>query len=380
MARDFYETLGVKKGATKDEVKKAYRRMARKHHPDVNPNDPQAEQRFKDVSEAYQVLSDDSKRQQYDQFGHSAYTGGGAGQSYGGGRGPGGFDYSGGFDFGGGGGFSDVFESLFGGGRGRGGRRGRTQAYGPQRGQDTYANMAITFDEAFHGVAKDISLETADTCSTCKGTGSKPGTSPTPCSMCGGSGQVSAGRGMFNIPQSCPQCGGAGKINASPCAQCGGQGARPVVKRLSVKIPAGVDNGSKIRLTGKGSHGRQGGPAGDLYIVTSVGAHKLFERKGSNLHCEIPITIVEATLGTRLEVPTPEGKSSIKIPPGTDSGTTFRLRGKGFPSLQGRGRGDLYVKVKVVTPKNVQDKERTLLEDFARLHPEDPRADLRYAG
>jgi molecular chaperone DnaJ len=374
MARDYYETLGVKKNATKEEIKKAYRRMARKHHPDVNPNDSSAEKRFKDIGEAYQVLSDDAKRQQYDMLGHDAFTGGAAGHGYGGGQS---YDYSGGFDFGGGG-FSDIFENLFGGGRGRGSRRGQAQPFGPQRGQDAYANMAVTFDEAFRGAAREISLEVGEPCGACGGSGVKAGSKPSKCGMCGGKGQVSLGRGMFNLSQTCPQCGGTGQANANPCPSCSGQGVRPAVKRFSVKIPPGVDNGSKIRLAGKGSPGQQGGPPGDLYIITSVGGHRLFERKGSNLHCEIPITIVEAALGTLLEVPTPEGKSSIKIPPGTDSGKTFRLRGKGFPSLQGRGRGDLYVQVKIVTPKNVQDKERRLLEDFARLHPEDPRADYRY--
>jgi molecular chaperone DnaJ len=365
MPEDYYKTLGVDRKAPAIDIKKAYRRLARKHHPDVNPNNPDAERRFKDISEAYQVLSDDKKRAQYDQFGHNAFSGGAGGyQEYSG------FD---GMNFGGGaGGFGDIFETLFTQGRG-----GRAAEYGPARGEDLFANLQLTFDEAFHGLARDITVESADPCGTCGGLGSEVGSGPRMCPVCKGTGQVRVGRGMLNLAHTCNKCGGSGRTPGAACRSCGGSGVKPAVKRMSVKIPPGVNSGSKIRLAGKGRPGRRGGPFGDLYIVTSVEAHPLFDRQGDNLHCEIPITIVEAALGTRIDVPTPEGGASIKIPPGSDTGKTFRLRGKGFPSLRGAGRGDLYVKVKIVTPKDVTDEERKLLNEFAKLHSEDPRAFLR---
>ena len=376
MARDYYDLLGVNRKATDQEIKKAYRKMARKYHPDVNPGDAGAEQRFKEVSEAYQVLSDKKKRTQYDQFGHDAFTGAGAGpgpQGYGGGFG--GFDFSSGNVNFGGGGFGDIFETLF--RQGRAGHSPHGAGFGPQRGQDTYANLTLSFEEAFHGVEKDISVETGEPCDSCHGSGVRDNAGPSRCRRCGGTGSVRMGRGVLKLQQTCPECGGSGQSAHTPCSACGGSGAKPVVKRMSVKIPAGVGDGSKVRLAGKGRPGARGGRPGDLYIVTAVQPHPLFERKGDSLHCEVPITIVEAALGTVLEVPTPEGRSSIKIPPGTDSGKTFRLRGKGFPSLRGPGRGDLYVKVKVVTPKNITDAERRLLREFAEKHPEDPRSHLR---
>ncbi|OQA89283.1 MAG: Chaperone protein DnaJ [bacterium ADurb.Bin236] len=333
MAQDFYKILEVDKNATEADIKKAYRRLARKHHPDVNPNDPQAEKKFKDISEAYQTLSDPKKRQEYDMYGSGGFQGG---QGFP--PGGGGFEYQqGGFDFGGGGGgFGDIFETLFGGGRGGAASHFRR----PARGEDIHLSLAVSFDEAFKGVEKDISFQGFDPCGNCGGSGSAPGSS---------------------------------------CGKCGGSGSAPAIKRMSVKIPAGVDNGSKIRIPGKGRPGAAGQPTGDLYIITQVSPHSLFERKGNNLYVELPVTIVEAALGALLEVPTPEGKSSIKIPEGTDTGKTFRLRGKGFPSLQNKGRGDLYVKIKTATPRNLSKADRELLRKFAESHPEDPRAAL-YAG
>jgi molecular chaperone DnaJ len=370
MAQDFYKILEVDKSATEADIKKAYRKLARKYHPDVNPNDPQAEKKFKDISEAYQTLSDPKKRQEYDMYGSGGFQGA---QGFPGG---GGYEYQqGGFDFGGGGGFGDIFENLFGGGRGGAASHFRR----PARGEDIHLSLAISFDEAFKGVEKDISFQGFDACGACGGSGSAPGSAAGPCPACGGSGQSKIGRGMFNISQPCRACGGSGVTSGPACGACGGSGSVPAIKRMSVKIPAGVDNGSKIRIPGKGRPGAAGQPAGDLYIITQVSSHRLFERKGNNLHVEIPVTVVEAALGSLLEVPTPEGKASIKIPEGTDSGKTFRLRGKGFPSLHSKGRGDLYVKIKTATPRNLSKADKDLLRNFAESHPEDPRAAL-YAG
>lgn len=379
MANDFYRVLGVDRNAGEDEIKKAYRRLARKHHPDVNPGNPEAEKKFKDISEAYQTLSDPKKRASYDRFGAAGYKTGGQGYPGGGfdGYNNMGSDFS--VDMGGSGGFADIFDTFFGGGGRR--RAGKQAAYqrAMAKGADVYSTIFLTFEEAFHGIEKEVTLQGYNTCGECQGTGIKPGSSPGVCPQCKGSGQVQFGRGMFNLAQACPGCGGSGRTPGPACPKCGGQGSVPATKKFSVKFPAGVDNGSKIRIPGKGEPGAGGMPAGDLYITTQIGNHPLFERKGSNLHVEAPITIVEAALGTRIEVPTPEGKASVKIPEGTDSGKTFRLRGKGFPSLHSAGRGDLYVKVKVSTPKNLSRQERDLLHKFAENHPENPRADL-YTG
>jgi len=367
MSTDFYKTLGVDKKADEAEIKKAYRKLARKFHPDVNPNDPQAEKRFKEINEAYQTLSDSKKREQYDQFGASGFQ---PGQ----GRPGGGFEgYDmGGFDAGGGaGGFGDIFDMFFRGDPQRGGRAAPFRR--PERGEDLHFTMALSFDEAFSGVEKDISYSGYNACAQCGGSGVATGSKPENCRKCGGTGQMKVNRGVFSMAQACPSCGGAGRSPGKPCPSCGGHGNVPTTKHISIKIPAGVDTGSKIRIPGKGQPGEAGMPPGDLYIITQIETHHLFERKGNNLYIEIPITIVEAALGTRIEIPTPEGKSSLKIPEGADSGKTFRLRGKGFPSLHSAGRGDLYVKIRVTTPKNLSKNDRDLLKQFAELHPEDPR-------
>lgn len=370
MAADFYSVLGVDRGATEEEIRKAYRKLARKFHPDVNPGDKSAEKKFKDISEAYSVLSDAKRRAQYDQVGSSPF--GGAE-----GAGPGayaeGFDMSDMFGGGGGpGGLGDIFENLFG-----GARSGAARPSGPQHGQDIYASMSLTFDEAFRGVQKEVSLEGADPCTECGGAGTKSNGRPETCSRCKGRGALDVSRGFLRLSQACPACGGTGKKPGKPCTACSGRGFNTAVKHLSVKIPPGVDTGSKIRLAGKGAPGVRGGPWGDLYIVVQAEPHPIFERKVNNLYLDAPITVVEAALGATIEVPTPEGKASLRIPPGTDSEKTFRLRGRGFPSLQGTGRGDLYVRVRIVAPRTMSAEARKALEEFARLHPEDPRAHLR---
>ncbi len=373
MPEDFYSILGVDKNADEAEIKKAYRKLARKYHPDVNPNDPKAEKRFKEINEAYQTLSDAKKRAQYDQFGAAGYQ---QGPGFGSGGGFGGFDFgSAGFDTDSGD-LGDIFNIFFGGEGRRSARHGRYPR--AKKGEDIHLTLPISFDEAFNGAEKEISYSGFNVCSNCNGSGTVQGTAPSACRQCGGSGQIQIGRGMLKMAQTCPSCGGAGRAKGAACPQCGGRGNSPAARHLSIKIPPGVDNGSKIRIPGKGRPGESGMPHGDLFIITQVENHPLFDRKGNNLHIEIPLTVVEAALGTRIEVPTPEGKSSLKIPEATDTGKTFRLRGKGFPSLHSTGRGDLYVKVKVITPKNLSKQDRDILRRFAEMHPEDPR--INYAG
>ena len=353
--RDYYEVLGVQKGATDAEIKKAYRKMAKENHPDLHPGDKDAEARFKEINEAYEVLSDSEKKARYDQFGFA-----GVDPSYGGGSYGGGFDGS--FDFGD---LGDIFGSFFGGGFGGGGRA----RSGPQRGESLRTRLTITFEEAAFGCEKEVSIDRVEQCETCKGTGAAPGTSPETCPACGGSGQVQQRRqtpmGVFATTGPCPRCGGTGKIIASPCKDCGGSGQVRRRKTLKVTIPAGIDNGQIISLRGQGSAGKNGGPAGDLQIVITVQPHQLFRRDGADVYCNAPITFTQAVLGGEMEIPTIDGKVKYDIPEGTQTGSTFRLKGKGIPNVNGRGRGDQFVTVYIETPRNLNREQKEALKKFS---------------
>ena len=353
--RDYYEVLGVQKGATDAEIKKAYRKMAKENHPDLHPGDKDAEARFKEINEAYEVLSDSEKKARYDQFGFA-----GVDPSYGGGGYGGGFDGS--FDFGD---LGDIFGSFFGGGFGGGGRA----RSGPQRGESLRTRLTITFEEAAFGCEKEVSIDRVEQCETCKGTGAAPGTSPETCPACGGSGQVQQRRetpmGVFATTGPCPRCGGTGKIIASPCKDCGGSGQVRRRKTLKVTIPAGIDNGQIISLRGQGSAGKNGGPAGDLQIVITVQPHQLFRRDGADVYCNAPITFTQAVLGGEMEIPTIDGKVKYDIPEGTQTGSTFRLKGKGIPNVNGRGRGDQFVTVYIETPRNLNREQKEALKKFS---------------
>ena len=363
--RDYYEVLGLRRGASEQEIKRAYRKQARKHHPDVNPGDKAAETKFKEASEAYEVLSDPEKRRRYDQFGQDAFAPGA------GARGPaqagfGGFDF-GGVEFGAGG-FGDlgeVLSDIF-------GQRGRPEARGPSRGSDLHYTLEIDFEDAIRGRATEVTIQRHSRCDTCRGSGARPGSLLDTCPECGGSGRR-ASRGLMRTTQACSRCQGSGKVSREPCTACGGRGKTFGTERIAVKIPAGVDNGSRIRLQGMGDPGPNGGPSGDLYIITRVRPHAVLERKGDNLYLETPITITEAALGARIEVPTIDGTTTMRIPPETSSGQVFRLRGKGIPHLKGGGQGDQFVNVKIVAPMNLDTRSQELLREFARLNPGDPR-------
>lgn len=343
--RDYYEVLGVSKTADEKEIKKAYRRVAMKHHPDRNPDNKEAEEKFKEASEAYEVLSDAQKRQAYDQFGHDAVGGMG-----GGGAGAGGF-----------GNFSDIFGDVFGDifGGGGGGRRG-----GPSRGADLRYNLELSLEDAVQGTNVKIKVPTAVHCGTCSGSGAKPGTSASTCTTCGGVGQVRMQQGFFSVQQTCPNCRGKGTIIADPCTDCHGAGRVEEEKTLSVKVPAGVDSGDRIRLAGEGEAGPQGGPAGDLYVQVVVKEHPIFQRDGANLYCEVPISIVDASLGGELEVPTLDGRVKLKVPEGTQTGRLFRLRSKGVVPVRGGAAGDLLCRVIVETPINLNKKQKELLQEL----------------
>jgi len=355
--RDYYEVLGVQRGATDPEIKKAYRKLAKENHPDLNPGDKAAEARFKEINEAYEVLSDSDKRARYDQFGFAGVDPNYAAQNGGFG---GGFD--GGFDFGD---LGDIFGSFFGGGFG-GGTRSRT---GPQRGESLRMAMTITFEEAAFGCEKEVSLERVEQCETCRGTGAAPGTSPETCSNCGGTGTVQQRRqtpmGVFATTSPCPRCGGKGKIVSTPCKDCGGNGQVRKRKTVKVSIPAGIDNGQIISLRGQGNAGKNGGSPGDLQIVVNVQPHQLFRRDGSDVYCDAPITFTQAVLGGELEIPTIDGKVKYDIPEGTQTGTTFRLRNKGIPNVNGRGRGDQFVTVHIETPRNLTREQKDALRKFS---------------
>jgi molecular chaperone DnaJ len=368
---DPYKILGVDKKATADEIKKAHRKLVRQYHPDHNPGDAKAEERFKEVQAAYDVLGDVDKRKQYDRGGIF----GGGGQS-GAGNGP-----SGGFtaaDFGG---FQDILSNLFGGdkaGGGAGGRPGGGTASGPrpERGKDLESSVSISFEQAMQGAQIPLSVATTQVCPTCRGTGAKPGTSPKVCPKCQGRGIESQGQGLFSISQPCSRCHGSGAIIEDPCPTCQGAGAQKTVKNYKVNIPAGVREGSRVRLAGKGEAGRNGGPPGDLYVVTHVTPSAIFERKGDNLEVEVPLTIPEAIRGADVEVPTLNGRKKLRVAPGTNHGTVQRLRGEGPPKLGGKGKGDLHYRFVIDVPATLSAEQSEAVEKLSEVMDADPRARL----
>ena len=363
--RDYYEVLGVAKGASDDEIKKAYKKLARKYHPDLNRDDPKtAEEKFKEVNEAYDVLKDPQKKAAYDQFGHDAFDprrggGAGGGNPFGGGFGGfGGFEE--GFDLG------DILSGMFGGG---GGRRARRQ--GPERGADLRFDLEISFEEAAFGKEVQLDIPRDENCETCGGTGAAKGTTPETCSTCGGTGQEQVvQRSMFGnvrVGRTCSKCGGTGKIIKEPCGDCHGTGRRHVTRKIDVKIPKGVDEGQRVRVTGAGEGGVRGGTSGDLYVYIFIKPHKLFQRRGNDVIIEIPITFVQASLGDTVQVPTLDGAVDLKIPAGIQTGTVLRIKGKGIPNLRGAGRGDQHVRIKVTTPQKLSARQKELLKEFGEL-------------
>lgn len=358
--RDYYEILGIDKSASAEDIKKAYRKMAVKFHPDKNPGDKQAEESFKEVGEAYEALSDPQKKAAYDQFGHAAFERG-RGVPRGGG---GGFHDP--FDIfrevfsGGGGAGGSIFEDLFGGG-------GRSDPTGPQRGSDLRYDMEITFEEAVRGAEKELSLTKLEACDGCKGSGAESGSGRKQCPQCHGRGQVVTARGIFSIAQTCPRCKGAGQMIEKPCKTCSGEGRREKTSKIKLKIPGGVDTGARLRSSGNGEGGLRGGPPGDLYVVLHVKEHEIFQREGDDLVCELPIAFVDAALGADLEVPTLTEPAQIRIPAGTQSGTVFRLKGRGVRNVQGYGNGDLHVRVTVEVPTKLNGDQKAKLQEFAAL-------------
>lgn len=370
--RDYYEVLGIVKGSSEAEIKKAFRKLARKYHPDINPGDKTSEQKFKEINEAYEVLSDSKKRQQYDQFGHAAFDAGfgqpGGGQ---GGQGYGFEGYPGGGEFFRGRGFEDIFGSMFG---------GRAQPQGPQKGEDLTYSVEVDLEDAIFGKSMQVDLKRDVSCTACSGSGAQPGSSRRTCPSCKGTGSVSGGAGFMRIAQPCQTCYGEGTINANPCRTCNGSGVVPKSDRINVKIPPGVDNGSKVRMAGLGSPGMKGGPPGDVYIVTKVRPHFYFERRGDNLYSEASVTVKEAALGEKIEIPTVDGIVSMSLPMGVQTGQQLKLRGKGVPHLGGGGVGDHYVTIKVQTPSGLSDRGKELLRELDRLQPVNPRRDITFRG
>ena len=352
--RDYYEVLGVSKGASDDEIKKAHRKLAKKYHPDLNRDNPEAAEKFKELNEAYEVLSDKDKRAKYDQFGFA-----GVDPNYGAGQG----GFGGGFDMGD---LGDIFGSFFGGGFGGGSTRSRRNA--PQRGETLQQRNMLSFEEAAFGCEKEITINRTETCEECGGSGAEPGTSPETCSNCRGSGVVTQTQrtplGMFQTQGACPNCRGTGKIIRKPCKKCSGAGRVRKSKTLKVNIPAGIDDGQSIQLRGQGGAGVNGGPAGDVIVTISIRPHPIFTREGQDVVCEIPISFAQAALGDTLQVPTIDGKVSYDIPEGTQTGTVFRLKGKGIQNVNGRGRGDQYVRVNIEVPRNLTHRQKELLREF----------------
>jgi len=350
MKADFYETLRVSRNADEKELKAAFRKLAMQYHPDRNPGNPEAEQKFKEVNEAYETLRDPQKRAAYDRFGHDAFQNGGMGGA------------RGGFNAGG---FSDIFEDIF--GDIMGGGRGRRSG-GRERGADLRYNMEITLEEAFTGKTAQIHVPTSVSCTECSGSGAKPGSSPVQCKMCNGVGRVRATQGFFAVERTCPQCQGRGQIIEDPCGKCSGQGRTVEERTLSVNIPAGIEDGTRIRLAGEGEAGLRGGPSGDLYIFLSIKPHEFFQRDGADLYCKVPISMTTAALGGSFEVTTLDGtQTRVKIPEGSQNGRQFRLRGKGMPVLRQNQVGDLYIQIAVETPQNLTKRQRELLEEFEKI-------------
>jgi len=343
--RDYYEILGAARDASPEEIKKAYRKLAHQHHPDKNPGDHSAEERFKEISEAYEVLGNPEKRQAYDRFGAA-----GAGR---------GFEDFGGFESGFGNIFDDIFEGFF------GGRTGRPTR-GAQRGADLRYNLGIRFEEAANGVEKEIVIPRMETCQACRGSGAKPGSQAVVCRACRGTGQVRFSQGFLTVSQTCGQCRGQGRVLEHPCPSCRGLGQVKAERTLTVKIPAGVETGTRLKLAGEGESGVRGGPPGDLYVVITVQEHPIFARHGDDLYCEVPISFTQAALGAQIEIPTLSGRAVLKIPPGSQTGTELRIKGKGLPNVRGYGRGDLAARIFVEVPTHLTAKQRDLLEEYAR--------------
>jgi molecular chaperone DnaJ len=352
--RDYYEVLGVNRTASDQEIKSAYRRLAVRFHPDKNPDDASAEEKFKEAAEAYSVLADADQRQRYDRFGHAGVSSG-AGQSWG----------APGF-----GGIEDILGDLFGFGDVFGGGRGGGRS-AAQRGADLRYDLEITLEEAYAGMTAQLRIPRLETCEPCKGVGAAPGTQPETCSTCGGTGQVRYQQGFFSVARTCQSCRGAGRVVKTPCSECRGAGRIEREKQMEVRIPAGVETGSRLRVQGEGESGTQGGPSGDLYVVIHLAEHERFERQGSNLYVSLPITFAQAALGADVFVATIDGEEKIKVPHGTQTGTVFRIKGKGMPVLGGRGRGDLFVSVSVITPTSLTREQRKLLEQLAVVENKD---------
>ncbi|ENS60567.1 molecular chaperone DnaJ [Brucella melitensis] len=352
MKIDYYEALGVTRTADDKTLKAAFRKLAMQYHPDRNPDDPEAERKFKEIGEAYETLKDPQKRAAYDRFGHAAFENSGMGGGFGNG-------------FGGAGGFADIFEDIF--GEMMGGGRRRSNG-GRERGADLRYNMEVTLEEAYAGKTAQIRVPTSITCDECSGSGAKPGSQPTTCTMCSGSGRVRAAQGFFSVERTCPGCNGRGQIIKDPCEKCHGQGRVTQERSLSVNIPAGIEDGTRIRLAGEGEAGLRGGPAGDLYIFLSVKPHEFFQRDGADLYCKVPISMTTAALGGQFEVSTLDGtQTRVKVPEGTQNGKQFRLKGKGMPVLRQSVTGDLYIQIDIETPQNLSKRQRELLEEFEKL-------------
>ena len=349
--KDYYETLGISKGASEADIKKAFRSKAKEHHPDKNAGSSKAEEQFKAVNEAYDVLKDPNKKAAYDQYGHAAFENGGFGNASGSG------DFSSAF--------SDVFEDLF--GDFMGGSSRRESSSSSTRGSDLRYNMTISLEEAYRGKATTITVPSSVKCEQCTGTGGKDGTQPSSCPTCSGLGKVRAQQGFFTVERTCPTCSGRGQVNKNPCRFCSGSGTTQKNKNLSVNIPPGVETGTRIRLTGEGEAGMQNGPSGDLYIFTEVMDHSIFQRDGANLFCQIPVSIISATLGGDIEAPTLDGgKTRVKVPAGIQSGKQLRLRGKGMPNIRGNSYGDLYIELNIETPVNLNENQKDLLREFEK--------------